>query len=658
MMLLFLLPLAGFFLLWMLLLSLLDNELERKFLWQDTLIKASLYWLACFAVGTELLSLIKGLTTLGVALFWAVIVAALLVITIRRRALAKGWVNARRLIHLPKNFLEIAALVAILAIIVILLITGIMSPPNIHDVLTYHMARVMHWIQNRSVAHYPTAITYQLWHPPFAEFQVLHWMLLSGNTYLSAFHQWYALVLTLIAVGATAGRLGAKGRGQWIAALFFVTMPSVILQTSGTKNDVFLGYLFATLAYFVVKAAKKDLDFSDKVGAAISVGLGLLTKGSFAFYGLPLLAWLLVVVIKKAGIKRALMFALLGLVVVSGLNAGYWIRNATTFGNPLGTDSANYLMNGRFGADVLVSNLSKNIALQLINLPVVSHYIQIGLEKLHNYMGMELFEQAITHGPTTFYYVANREEVAGNPLQFIATGIVFLGLLLLLVIKKDKSGLDSPILLGLIAILGAMAFSAVFRWQVWGSRYFIPYFVLFAPAVGYFFDQRSVGWLGWLLGVTFIVWSINPLINNYSKSFSWSESNRNSIWTMPRKGLLFANEQPYEGAILELTYEMVASGCRDYGLVLSSNVPEYLIWATLTPDASEYHLEHYAVDNVTASLESPDFEPCGIIVFDASIPEEVTDGSYVLGDEWPLESNDVIRLRLYFLPEYISQSAE
>ena len=541
-----------------------------------------------------------------------------------------------------------------MGIILILLITGILSPPNIHDVLTYHMTRVMHWIQDRSVAYFPTSITFQLWHPPFAEYNLLHWTLLSGNSYLSAFHQWYSLILTLIAIAATAGRLGAKSGGQWIAALFYVTLPIVVLQASGTKNDVFLGYLIATLAYFVVKAAKTDLDFSDWFGAAISVGLGLLTKGSYAFYALPLLAWLLVVVIKKAGVKQAILFALLGLLVVSGLNAGYWIRNLQTFGSPLATDESAYLRNGRYGLDVFASNLSKNFVLELVGLPYVENYAQAGVEKLHNYMQMEMFEQTITLGPPTFYNVPTREEVASNPLQFLTTGFVFLVLLMLLIFKKDKNELIPALIIGLSAMIGVMAFSAIFRWQVWGSRYFVPYFVLFAPVVGFLFSKRSWGWMGWLVCAALLAWSINPLLNNYSRSFSWSESNRNSIWTMSRKGLLFANHQTYEGAILELTYEMYVSDCRDFGMITGKNVPEYLIWATLTPEASEYRLEHYHVENVTGSLESPDFDPCGIIVFETDPPEDILDGLYILGGEWALESSDDISLWLYFKPENIS----
>ena len=653
-----LLPLLTLFLLWMLLLSLHPDDEGTDFLWQETLIKASLYWFVYFAIGTELLSLVKGLTTLGIVLLWSAAILALAVVMLRRKSLAKGWRKAKALIHFPKRPFDIALLSCIVVILVILLITGIMSPPNIHDVLTYHMTRVMHWIQDRSLAYFPTSITYQLWHPLFAEENILHWTLLTGNTYLSAFHQWYGLVLSLIAIGATAGKLGAKSRGQWIAALFYVTLPIVVLQTSGAKNDVLLGYFFAALGYFVIKAVKQDLKLSDWFGAAIAVGLGLLTKGNFAFFALPLLGWLLVLVIRKAGVKRAILFILLGLLVVSSLNAGYWARNMQTFGNPLGTGSANYLMNGRFGLDVLVSNLSRNIALQLTSFGFVNTAVQNALLRLHQFLGLELFDPTITHGPNEFYVVPTREEVAGNPLHFAVTGLAFLVLLIIAFGRKDKTEVVPPLVLSLLAIVGIMIFSAVFRWQVWGSRYFVPYFVFFAPAVGVVFEKRLPGWTAWLLCVGLIAWSVNPLINNYSKSFSWADSNRNSIWTMSRKGLLFANHQTYEGAILELTYEMYNSGCREYGLVLGFDVPEYLIWATLSPSASDYHLEHYAVDNATASLESPEFSPCGIIVFDAPSSEDIIDDMYILGDEWPFESSDDIRIRLYLLPEFALQSVE
>jgi hypothetical protein len=48
-------------------------------------------------------------------------------------------------------------------------VLALITPPNMYDSMTYHMSRVVHWIQNGSLAHYPTSIGRQLFLPPGAE---------------------------------------------------------------------------------------------------------------------------------------------------------------------------------------------------------------------------------------------------------------------------------------------------------------------------------------------------------------------------------------------------------------------------------------------------------------------------------------------------------
>ena len=279
MFLLVLLPIAAFVCIWLLINALNHTDKFPELTWQETLLFASLFWFVYLSLGVELLSLFKGLTRLSVALMWALLILGLGVAEWKRKYIVKGWKRLGQMISLPKRPFEIFSLSIIVVILVILLITGIMSPPNIHDVLLYHITRVVHWIQNQTVAHYPTAITYQLFHPPFAEYNLLNWTILSGNDYLSAFHQWYGLVLTLITVGAIAKELGADKKGQWFSALFTVTLPLVVLQTASAKNDVFLGFLVAALAYFVVKATKRKLSFLDWIGAGNGGWLGYPHQG-------------------------------------------------------------------------------------------------------------------------------------------------------------------------------------------------------------------------------------------------------------------------------------------------------------------------------------------------------------------------------------------
>ncbi|QRN82417.1 glycosyltransferase family 39 protein [Chloroflexota bacterium] len=653
-----LLPVIGILLFWIYSASIQTSEEPSDFIWQESLIRSALIWSAWLVIGTEILSLISEITSLGVIVFWALTILVLLIFLWKTGRFAFGWYQIINSIRLPKKIFGWISLVLIIIILIILFITGILSPPTIHDVFTYHMSRVMHWIQNRTLDYFPTSITWQLWMPPFSEMIQLNFYLLTGNDVMSFYNQWQSLVLALVAVSAAAGQFGAKKNGQWISAIFILTMPIVVLQASGAKNDLVLAFIFSAVAYYIIKATHENLGVWDKISLSIAVGLGLLTKGNFPFFVLPVLIWLLIIFIKKKNWKDILVFIGIGILAVGSLNAGQWLRNFNAFGDPLNSSAADFTLNQRFGLDVVISNLSRNIVTQMISIGFVNEIMMKALTTIHNMMGISVFDQTITNGPGEFFIVPTREEVAANPIHFLVTCFVVLVLLISLFKKKNCSKDRKVLYLCIAAFLGMVIFSAIFRWQVWGTRYFIPYYVLFAPAVGYIFSRCLPRWMGWLVCAALLAWLINPLLNNHSRSFSWSESNRNSIWTMSRKGLLFANHQAYEGAILEMTYEMYTSGCREYGMVLGKNVPEYLFWATLTPDASEYRLEHYAVDNVTASLESPDFEPCGIIVLDASSPEIVEDGSYSLKDEWYFESDGERHLILYLLPEYIPQTTE
>ena len=57
------------------------------------------------------------------------------------------------------------------------LLLALVSPPNTWDALTYHMSRVVHWVQNGSLTPYPTYILRQIFSNPGFEYFVLHFYL-------------------------------------------------------------------------------------------------------------------------------------------------------------------------------------------------------------------------------------------------------------------------------------------------------------------------------------------------------------------------------------------------------------------------------------------------------------------------------------------------
>lgn len=71
-------------------------------------------------------------------------------------------------------------IIAIMCIVVLYM--AFRTVPYNWDSMTYHLTRIVHWVQNGSVAHYACHDISQISGPPLAEFVNLHVYVLSGNT--------------------------------------------------------------------------------------------------------------------------------------------------------------------------------------------------------------------------------------------------------------------------------------------------------------------------------------------------------------------------------------------------------------------------------------------------------------------------------------------
>lgn len=658
MFLLALLPLIFFLLLWLFFSARQAEGQAAQGGLRKALILAGLACSATLALGTELLSLVGGLSKAGVSGFWAGAIVLL--------GLVHGWTGfigkgARRIKREFQSWrpgwFDWVMLAAALIGLLVLLVTGLLSPPNVHDVLAYHMSRVMHWTQNNSLVFFPTPNTWQLWMPPFSEFSQLHFYLLAGSDLSASLPQWYSLILSMAAVSLTAKRLGASAKGQWLSAFFVLTLPIIVLQASGSKNDLVLGFFFASMLYFVVESSLHSLDWTDRIACGLSVGLGFLTKGTFPFYALIFMVWLLVNMLRGPGWKQTLAFIGAGLFILLVLNGGHWIRNAQTFGSPFYTGYEDSLINDRFGLRVTLSNLTRNSAVQLNGqYGVINLAVEKAVRQIHAWINLPVFDPGLTQGPAEFYYVPNREEVAGNPFHFTLAGLAFILLALSFLTKQARKRKTRALILSLSAIASLVVFSTIFRWQSWGTRLLIPYYLAMAPAVGFIFGRKPLAYAAWPLAIALGLVMLNPLLNNYSRSFSWAEENRNSVWRLSRRGLLFANNQAIEGAVLELTAVMEDTGCREYGLLMRRNAPEYLLWGALPSDPKAYTIRHVQVGSPTSRHASPDFDPCGMILFEMTETERVDQSAYRWVQGWQV--GESTPFSLYLKPAYTDAGME
>ena len=64
------------------------------------------------------------------------------------------------------------------------------------DSLTYHLPRILHWIQQGSVDHYPTNIIRQIDLAPWSSFAMANLYLLQGSDRWISLVQWFAPAIT------------------------------------------------------------------------------------------------------------------------------------------------------------------------------------------------------------------------------------------------------------------------------------------------------------------------------------------------------------------------------------------------------------------------------------------------------------------------------
>src|SRR6266480_3257259 len=317
---------------------------------------------------TELLSVLGRLTASYIAVGWIIPVVIGLWTTphvLRRRVTRPPW--------------PIGAVLAGLALLLVLILTtGLASAPNNYDSMTYHLPRVMHWLQSESVAHYYTPISRQLYQPPFAEYAIAHVVSLTRTDRFAFLVQWFALLGSALGVSVIARQLGAGPLGQALGATIFVAAPMAILQGSSTQNDLVVTFWIVVAVVAVLDSAR-DRWLRCLLGGG-AVGLALLTKGTAWILLAPFVIWLAVDMVRKHRRSAIVPLAAAALIAVS-LNAPHAYRNVETFGNPFGNEQHEYV-NDEFGVGVLVSNASRNAALE-----VSGSAAESAVRRLHDAIG-------------------------------------------------------------------------------------------------------------------------------------------------------------------------------------------------------------------------------------------------------------------------------
>ena len=233
------------------------------------------------------------------------------------------------------------ALACAALVLAALTVFALVAPTHIWDVQAYHMPMVASYVQNESLAPWPTQDLRQIYRVNGAELQMLWLALPARSDALVELPNLVALVVALVAAFEIAHRALGRRDLAHLAALGILTAPQVLLGAVTAKNDLVFMALCLCCFHWLIRDLEEDPDRPGHavILAGLSGGLAIATKvmgiNVLGAAGLTLLVW---VVRRRARLRTPLTLACVGgaaaLLLVGDV---YWQNLDRSSGLPIGT---------------------------------------------------------------------------------------------------------------------------------------------------------------------------------------------------------------------------------------------------------------------------------------------------------------------------------
>lgn len=584
--------------------------------WRSSVLSTSIIWGLLLVVITEFLNIFRLINFKAIMLSWTIVslILGLTLYIISRKKLSddiKQPVKEGLGIYLK----TILALTGIYIFVTGL--TAFVAAPNNYDSMTYHMSRVIHWIQNSSIAHYPTNIVRQLYAGPLAEYIILHLQIITGADYFANLVQWFSFIGCIIGVSLISKLLKADIRGQIFSSAIVAAIPMGILQASSTQNDLVTSFWLVCFVYYLLNLMKTNNNKSIilySCASGISLGLALLTKATAYIFAFPFLILFAVSIIKDLKAK-AFKPILIVLLIPFLINLGHISRNYELFGSIFSSkEEAAMQLNQKFAPKYLVSSILKNISLQ-IQTPSdkIDKNETQRITKIDNFMGVNVNEIGTNFNNEKFkiYSLFNHEDFAGNPIHFC---LILLCIFIFFISGKYDNKEDlRNYLFALTA--GFLLFCFVLKWQPWGSRLQLPLFVLFCPFVGKILSEISKHKLVNAAVILIILSSSYYVFFNQTRQLFAQKYVNLSIFNVKRTDqYLFDLNKRADYSSASKLIENIK--CQNIGLITGRDDEEYPLLVLLRQNIKGVRVEHIFIKNPSKNIHSDYFDsfmPCAII---------------------------------------------
>jgi hypothetical protein len=522
-------------------------------------------------------------------------------------------------------------------------VIALQCPTNVWDSMTYHVPRVMHWLQQRSLAHYGTNNIRQLESAPGAEIQTATLMLLSGGDWPLNLPEWFALVTCAAMVSLMAERFllwqfgktpvdPAKARFCGLfAGLIAMTIPAALPDAISTQNDLMATQWLVLFCAFGLLLAREPTNRFYALGAAAAIALGIDNKVTMFINGAAFIVALGIWLLVKSP-RSALTLFVFSVVLAVAVNGPWMMRNERLFQSPLGSKATpkNQELVSR-APTKLAANLLRNLGLYA-NTPFkpatdAIHGVFLTLFKM---IGEPLQDTGSVWMGTEFYLPPNAEAKNDDGFGGMMT---VLPALLAVIFFLIKFKWKSPLLAfpGL-AFAGFALFSFYLKWQPWHPRLHLPFFMMAAPFAG-----MALGWIWnrWCVLTAALFLILNAILVLYY-NFQYPIYLLSEPQFQTREERYFCRRPELYGGTAELANDLVKAGVTNVILKIGPDSWEYPLWALLKDRGFHGTIQHAFITNESATLAAPNFDLPGtaIVSEDEAPPMQPGFGLHITYDNW------------------------
>jgi hypothetical protein len=511
----------------------------------------------------------------------------------------------------------------------VLVASGFLHAPSYADSMVYHLVRVEHWIQNRSVAFFATHYLAQVEFSPLSEYNLAHLHLLSGTDGFDACMELLGALVSIIGVSELARLLGGSRSTQIVASVICATIPSGILLATSTDNDYFAA---ATGIGVLVILASFSLERGwgyRAIGLGAAFGLCYLAKSTVVLLLVPAVLCLLAVAgfrqmrakgleeTFRRGVSHVLVIGASALAVI-GI---FLVQTEQLYGSVQGSETRDLI-----SSPVTVAGLAANVdRATAANFQIgdgvagiqtyVSKVALGALGHAYSVFGVSMNDpryasllHSDTFAPGNFTLTQRIPAVGANPWNILlALSAVFL---LVVAVARGRREFRMALALCLSLGCGYLLVTGVSKWAPYNVRYQLPFFVAMSAVIAVALSIFP-RWVTRLVLVGLVLSCLPKLLDNVEAQLVPPYQFQGPYLTV-YFGLYRSPPAAQQAAAYQTITTMLAESTCTKAAIGNWVLFEYPLWVGLQHEDFKAVLNDFDIKNVSRKLE-PAYQPCASI---------------------------------------------